>query len=177
MVMIVQVVGYQNSGKTTLMTEMIGYFQAQGYRVGALKHHGHDASAPTIAKEKDSYRYLQAGADVSMVEGDGTFQLLANFPEEDIEMKLRLLQCFDLDIVFIEGYKNLSYPKVLMLRQEEDLQLIDTLNHVIAICAFPALIKKVEQRSLVDNIFSIHDRSRFLEWLKGWVIKEMNKPA
>jgi molybdopterin-guanine dinucleotide biosynthesis protein B len=39
---ILQVVGYQNSGKTTLITKLIKMLKEMSYRVGTLKHHGHD---------------------------------------------------------------------------------------------------------------------------------------
>ncbi len=54
-------IGYQNSGKTTLVEKVIAELTARGLRVGSLKHHGHhgfDIDVPG----KDSWRHAQAGS-------------------------------------------------------------------------------------------------------------------
>lgn len=65
---IIQIVGYQNSGKTTLMEQLIKHATKEGLRVGTIKHHGH-GGAPVENLSKDSNRHEQAGARVSAVEG------------------------------------------------------------------------------------------------------------
>ena len=52
-----QIVGYQNSGKTTLMEKVISGAAEKGVRVAYIKHHGH-GGAPDA---KDSTRHQQAG--------------------------------------------------------------------------------------------------------------------
>jgi len=71
---VLQIVGYQNSGKTTLAEKLISYACNKGLRVGSIKHHGH-GGAPASNLTKDSTRHAQAGAVVSAVEGDGVVQL------------------------------------------------------------------------------------------------------
>ena len=39
--LILQVVGYQNSGKTSFVSELTARLSATGLRVGVIKHHGH----------------------------------------------------------------------------------------------------------------------------------------
>lgn len=65
---ILQIVGYQNSGKTTLMEQLIKQATMEGLRVGAIKHHGH-GGVPMIETSKDSSRHELAGAVVTAVEG------------------------------------------------------------------------------------------------------------
>lgn len=36
-----QIVGFQNSGKTTLMESIINYWSKHDLKVGTIKHHGH----------------------------------------------------------------------------------------------------------------------------------------
>ncbi|QQK74745.1 molybdopterin-guanine dinucleotide biosynthesis protein MobB [Salicibibacter cibarius] len=43
---VLQVVGYKNSGKTTLMEELVKAFSAREMHVAALKHHGHGGGRP-----------------------------------------------------------------------------------------------------------------------------------
>lgn len=71
---ILQIVGYQNSGKTTLMEQLIKQATMEGLRVGTIKHHGH-GGVPTIETSKDSSRHEQAGAVVTAVEGAGTLRM------------------------------------------------------------------------------------------------------
>ena len=54
-------IGYQNSGKTTLVEKVIAELTARGLRVGSIKHHGHhrfDIDVPG----KDSWRHAEAGS-------------------------------------------------------------------------------------------------------------------
>lgn len=39
--LILQVVGYQNSGKTSFVSELTKQLSSAGRRVGVIKHHGH----------------------------------------------------------------------------------------------------------------------------------------
>jgi molybdopterin-guanine dinucleotide biosynthesis protein MobB len=56
------IVGRKNSGKTTLITDLVTYWSRQGLRVGTIKHthHHHELDTPG----KDSHRHRLAGADV-----------------------------------------------------------------------------------------------------------------
>ena len=58
----IHVIGRKNSGKTTLITELIQALTQLGYRVGTIKHthHQHELDAPG----KDSHRHREAGAAV-----------------------------------------------------------------------------------------------------------------
>ena len=39
--MIIQIVGYKNSGKTTLMAHAVSFLKEKGFTVATIKHHGH----------------------------------------------------------------------------------------------------------------------------------------
>ena len=58
----IHVVGRKNSGKTTLVVELVRHFTAAGLRVGTVKHtsHSHELDTPG----KDSYQHRHAGAAV-----------------------------------------------------------------------------------------------------------------
>lgn len=78
---ILQVVGYQNSGKTTLMEQLIREATATELRVATIKHHGH-GGIPDVESSKDSTRHERAGAAVAAVEGGGVLRLSAKRPLE-----------------------------------------------------------------------------------------------
>ncbi|WP_233005193.1 molybdopterin-guanine dinucleotide biosynthesis protein B [Exiguobacterium aurantiacum] len=121
--LILQVVGYQNSGKTSFVSELTTRLSAMGLRVGVIKHHGHGGSFDLPMT--DSHRHSLAGAVLSSVIGeDGTliewqavdtFELLLNWYEAHV------------DIVLIEGYKRKDYPKVVLVRDGHE-QPIDVTN-------------------------------------------------
>jgi molybdopterin-guanine dinucleotide biosynthesis protein MobB len=56
------IIGRKNSGKTTLIVELIREFTVRGYSVGTIKHthHRHELDTPG----KDSHRHRHAGASV-----------------------------------------------------------------------------------------------------------------
>jgi molybdopterin-guanine dinucleotide biosynthesis protein MobB len=56
----IHIIGRKNSGKTTLMVELVQQLNAMGIRVGTIKHthHRHELDVPG----KDSYRHREAGA-------------------------------------------------------------------------------------------------------------------
>jgi len=58
----VHIVGRKNSGKTTLVVDLVRHLTANGLRVGTIKHthHRHELDTPG----KDSYRHCESGAEI-----------------------------------------------------------------------------------------------------------------
>jgi molybdopterin-guanine dinucleotide biosynthesis protein B len=56
----VHIVGRKNSGKTTLIVDLVAHFTSRGLSVGTIKHthHRHELDTPG----KDSFRHRSAGA-------------------------------------------------------------------------------------------------------------------
>ncbi|MCR2820130.1 molybdopterin-guanine dinucleotide biosynthesis protein B [Lederbergia panacisoli] len=131
-----QIVGYQNSGKTTLMEELIKSGKAQGLRIGTIKHHGHGGSPNNPSINKDSIRHSQAGAEVSSVEGEGTLLIEASKSEWRLDDIINMYHHFTLHLILVEGYKKSHYPKVVLIRDEEDLVLLDSLTNIKAVISW-----------------------------------------
>ena len=70
---ILQVVGYQNSGKTTFVTEYIREAARYKLKVGTIKHHGHDGALTQNDNGKDTQKHREAGAQVTFIEGNESF--------------------------------------------------------------------------------------------------------
>lgn len=128
---IIQIVGYKNSGKTTLSTNLIEFFSNKGINVASLKHHGH-GGLPLGLEETDSAKHLQAGAVISGVEGDGMFQLTKQKAWK-VEDMLDFYRNLDTELVIIEGFKAHHYQKIVLIRNEEDLALLKAVTNIIAI--------------------------------------------
>ncbi|HVJ60121.1 MAG TPA: molybdopterin-guanine dinucleotide biosynthesis protein B, partial [Burkholderiaceae bacterium] len=73
------IIGYSNTGKTTLIEKLIPLFTARGLRVAAIKnaHHGFDMDRPG----KDSHRYREAGAAQVLIATSQRWALLTETPQ------------------------------------------------------------------------------------------------
>lgn len=105
------VVGWKNSGKTTLMERLVGEIVGRGFSVSAVKHahHAFDVDQPG----KDSWRHRQAGAREVLVCSGARWALMSELrgmSEPPLEELLAKLE--PVDLVLIEGYKRDRHPKV-----------------------------------------------------------------
>lgn len=130
-------IGYQNSGKTTLVEKVIAELTARGLRVGSIKHHGHhrfDIDVPG----KDSWRHAEAGSrHVGLI----CANRYAEYADTDQEFPLDglLARYTDVDVVIVEGYKTAGLPNVVVarsgvdcLRGSSSLDLVDDATLAIA---------------------------------------------
>ncbi|USK59232.1 molybdopterin-guanine dinucleotide biosynthesis protein B [Peribacillus asahii] len=166
---ILQVVGYQNSGKTTLMEKLISRAAQVGLRAASIKHHGHGGAPSYELPSKDSLRHYEAGAVVSSVEGGGTLQLRAKMDDLNLEEMLRFYQFFSIDVIFVEGYKRESYPKVVLLRDEQDLSILDSLTNVQCIISHVQLDQKLVQNY---KVFQLNEDHLYIDFLMEVVNKD-----
>ena len=158
---ILQIVGYQNSGKTTLVEQLITRATAEGFEVGTIKHHGH-GGIPMVEHTKDSARHEQAGACVTAVEGQGMLRMSIQRPHWQLSEILALYESLQMDVIFIEGYKNENYPKVVLLRHAEDQELLQKVNNIVCVLYWPTY--PMEER-LAYPTFSIDEPARYMDFL------------
>ena len=105
-------VGYQNSGKTTLLARLATALSARGLEVGYLKH---DAHGFQMDREgKDTERLARAGAERIFIQ-DGRRQAILKPAPEDPRFNLELLEP---DLLLIEGHKGLALPRLALLDSE-----------------------------------------------------------
>ena len=139
-----QIVGYQNSGKTTIVKKLISDLAKEQISVVTMKHHGHGGK-PIIAEEKDSSQHIGAGALASLVEGGGRLILHAEKREWKIEEQIQLLSQLHTDIILIEGHKFAEYPKGVIVRRQEDVELLSMLENIQVIYYWDrSLVKSVD---------------------------------
>lgn len=110
----VAIVGRHNSGKTTLIEQLIAELVGRGIDVGSIKHHSHrgfDIDYPG----KDSYRHRAAGASETVIAAPGQVARIKTIEGEE--------ECADLvrsmpghDIVVVEGYRKSGLPTVEIMR-------------------------------------------------------------
>lgn len=120
------IVGFKNSGKTTLLTRWVRLLKEKGDTVAVLKHHGHGGPPEMPDASTDTMQFFTSGADVSVVAGDGIVQLHMSEEPDFLRMK-EIATVNHPDVLFIEGYKEERGEKVVLLRDETDW---DELRHL-----------------------------------------------
>ena len=153
-------VGYQNSGKTTLVEKVIAELTARGLRVGSVKHHGH-ARFDIDAPGKDSWRHARAGSrHVAIVSPDRCAEYRDTGTEADIHEVLS--HYTDVDVVIVEGYKSAGLANVIVaregvdeLRGKDSLDLVN--DRTLALACDERLARKAQRAGVAAEIVSIND--------------------
>lgn len=129
---IFQLAGYSNSGKTTLLKKLISLLSKDSERVVTLKHHGHGGK-PDLLQDKDSSQHLGSGAIASLVEGDGRILLQAEKISWSLQEQIELIIPLQPDFILIEGYKQEHYPKAVLIRKPQDIELLTKLTNIVVV--------------------------------------------
>lgn len=118
---IINIVGRRNSGKTTLVERLIKHFVSEGKRVAVFKttHHDFEMDRPG----KDSSRFIEAGASASAIANDKRLGLVMDIPSavDPLDFIKKFFSGYD--IVFIEGHKFGSLPKIEVIGDSADSPL------------------------------------------------------
>jgi molybdopterin-guanine dinucleotide biosynthesis protein B len=165
---ILQVVGYQNSGKTTLVSKIIEVLKNNHCRIGTIKHHGHEGHPLSCDINKDTFKHRFAGAEITGIEGKGSLQINAvNDDFFTLPKLLELYNAFFLDLIIVEGFKNESYSKIVLLRTQKDEELLKKLNNIVLIICW---YDSFSESSI--PVFYIQDESGYISWIQSYMIKE-----
>jgi molybdopterin-guanine dinucleotide biosynthesis protein B len=132
------IVGWKNSGKTTLTARLITELTLRGFKVAAAKHthHSFDMDHPG----RDSYRFAEAGARaVAVVSATRVafLQELHGEPEPDLAEIVARLSGSGADLVLVEGFKQGEHAKIEVRRNDarEVTPLAGTVPGIVAIAA------------------------------------------
>jgi molybdopterin-guanine dinucleotide biosynthesis protein B len=112
------IVGHSGSGKTTLIEKLVRELTQRGLRVATIKHAHHSVQLDTPGK--DSWRYTQAGAAMSMLVTQGGVQLVASDVEQREPQQLAERFLGEADVVLAEGFSHAPGVKIEVLRRECD---------------------------------------------------------
>lgn len=110
---LVAFVGGHDSGKTTLIEDLVPRLRALGLAVGAIKHTSRHIEDDVVGK--DSHRLGVAGCEVWALltpERAAVWRRIGDAPLEEL-VRREFSGC---DLVVIEGYKSLPIPKIEVAR-------------------------------------------------------------
>jgi len=151
------VIGWKNSGKTTLVERLIEEFTIRGKVVSAIKHAHH--AFDIDHKERDSYKFRSAGARRTAIVSRNRWAMVHELRDEEEPPLAEILehvgQC---DLVLIEGYKNAPFAKIEARNSaNNNKHLAPEDEHIVAI----ATLGEIQSDSLpvfdIDNIPAIAD--------------------
>ncbi len=103
---------YSGTGKTSLIEKLVRELKSRGIRVAVVKHDGHEFEVDR--QGKDSWRFTQAGADVTVVASDTHAAFLENHSMSAQDILVRIQ---GVDLILVEGYKKECWPKILLRRE------------------------------------------------------------
>ena len=109
---------FSGTGKTTLLEKLIPLLTAQGIRIGMVKHAHHEFDIDQPGK--DSYRLRKAGAQQMLIASSMRQALMtenATPREPRLDDLLARLDLDTIDLVLVEGFKHLSFPKIELHRK------------------------------------------------------------
>ncbi|MDP2759293.1 MAG: molybdopterin-guanine dinucleotide biosynthesis protein B [Sideroxyarcus sp.] len=112
---IFSIVGHSGAGKTALVEKLIRELGRRGLQVATIKHAHHRVELDTPGK--DSYRYKEAGAVMSMLLTRDALQLVADAKEEREPEQLARRFLGEADLVLAEGFSLGSGAKIEVLRR------------------------------------------------------------
>jgi len=155
MVPIVSFIGWHNSGKTTLVKEVVSHLKQRGLRVAVIKSTKHtDIEFDHEGTDTDLYR--KAGADSVTLMAPDQMIMMSDKPDSNL---IGIVHRFFLnyDIVIGEGFKHERHiSKIEVIRDDSEL-LKDQVNGVIAVVTDQSIsgdyiFKSDESKEVTDFI-------------------------
>lgn len=131
MALTLQVIGKKKSGKTTTMLSFIEAACQAKLQVATFKHTHHTVSMDV--EGTDTARFAKAGAkQVGMQNDLGFFwHETRNFEEKvPLEKEIANYVKAETDLILVEGFKWETYPKLLLLRPEDQVTDFESISKI-----------------------------------------------
>ncbi|WP_374435177.1 molybdopterin-guanine dinucleotide biosynthesis protein B [Tabrizicola sp.] len=116
------VIGWKNSGKTSLMERLVSEITGRGFSVSTVKHVHHTVDLDQPGK--DTYRHRAAGAREVVLASADRLAIMVEHRGPEPELPAVLARMAPVDLILVEGYKRDAHPKVEVWREETGHPLI-----------------------------------------------------
>ena len=128
---VITFVGYHDSGKTTIVSQVVHHLKKLGYRVAVIKS-SNETGVVFDRENTDTFKHRQAGADsVLFVSPDQ--MVLQTGPSDHSIVTLAHRYFADVDIVIGEGFKHARKVPKIEVRSSADQDLRHEVHGVIAV--------------------------------------------
>ena len=156
---------YSGTGKTTLLVKLLPLLKKQGVQVAMIKHAHHDFDIDQPGK--DSYALRKAGADQILIASSFRNALITETPKGDepvLDDLINKLNLESVDLVLVEGFRHLAFPKIEIHRPSTGKDLIFPHDdNVIAI----ASDEKIESGNLV--LLNLNQPQEIAAYIQEWL--------
>jgi molybdopterin-guanine dinucleotide biosynthesis adapter protein len=164
---IFQIVGFQNSGKTTFLNNLLELLNEENFRTGTIKHHGHGGK-PEINEKKDSSQFCRTGAIASLVEGEGRLLVQAEKATWSLAEQIKILAPFNLDLILVEGHKYEGFAKAVIIKDENDLRLLEELKNIVVVLFRDESLREQVSKTISVPQFDINSSAPYL-WVQQFI--------
>ena len=127
------IVGWKNSGKTTLVESLVKCITDQGYQVSTIKHAHH--SFDIDQEGTDSFRHRKAGAKEVILSSRKRWALINELigePEKDFDFLVSSIS--PTDLILVEGFKEEKFNKIEVIKSaNKKIPIYKSDNDILAV--------------------------------------------
>ena len=148
---IVGIVGWKNSGKTTIATKIINKLSSKNFRVASIKHAHHEFDIDH--ENTDSFKHRLAGSSQVIVSSSKRWVKISelnNSKEKTLDELINQLS--EIDIVIVEGFKNENHPKIEIIKNDNDNYLFSKIKNSTA--SIKSILLNHKVISGIGNIYA-----------------------
>ena len=129
------ITGFKDSGKTTLVVNVVEALSRKGLKVSTIKHAhcNFDIDHPG----RDSFRHREAGAQEVMIASNHRWAIMHELREQpEPSLDDLLTKLTPVDLVIIEGFKQANHPKIQVVRPEHNNEALpNEITNLVAIAS------------------------------------------
>ena len=158
---------FSGTGKTTLLEKLIPQLAGEGVRIAMVKHAHHEFDIDKPGK--DSYRLRKAGAHQMLIASSQRQALITENntrQEPSLDELIAQLNMDNIDLVLVEGFKHLPFPKIELHRKALGKPLLYIEDSNVIAVASDHLVDTGELPTL-----DINDISAITAFIINWLNK------
>ena len=114
----IAVIGWKNSGKTTLVSNLVKHFDSKNMKVGVIKHahHSFDIDHPNT----DSFKIRKSGAYKTTIISDNRLAYIEEKKDTEIDLNELINLNQNCDLLIFEGFKKIDSLKKIEVRLKKN---------------------------------------------------------
>lgn len=160
----------RSKGKTTIVERLTNRFSSEGFRVATVKH----ISGSFDTAKKDTWRHLEAGAVVTVAATPDEIATITRKKDPSLEKALDSIH-IEPEVIFVEGYKRSSYPKILCAdTAEEAHHITKQISNVVMVSGkISTSVKEKERFQTKFPDIPVYDFEEMVSALKDMLSKSI----